>query len=246
MRSNTEIRDHVISTAASLAVGFVGYFLARLLSERPAEAVALSVVAGIITHLIFDRIAYQKKIETTRNEIIETLRVGTPFEAGYDIFDREQDAVSYLAAMLPTAKLIWNTRISDHSSVFGMRFRSGVFSEHDNAILEGIKTGAECRFVIQKQRRNEIDLLVNSYNAISDKRGSGGLIIYAVDFAYQPVTQILIFETRDGNCEALIGWGIGKESDFQAKVLRFRDRAIVDFYKGLFERYTLGADAERI
>lgn len=245
MKNDHETRDHIISTAVSLAVGGLGFLAIDLLSNNPAQAVALAVVAGIITHLIFDRIAYRRKLEQTRNEIVESLRVGTPFESGYRVFDREQDAIEYLVAMLPTATSIWNTRISDHSSVFGIRFRSGLIDDHDGAILTAMKAGAEYRLVVEKSRRDDLNDFLKICTDLSPKKGFGGGIIYNVEFGFTPVTQMLIFETHDGNSEALLGWGMGNEADVDSKVLLFRDKMVVDFYKNIFNQYTKNAPSER-
>lgn len=245
MRQDHELRDHVISTSVSLLVGAIGYAGVQLLSTNQAEAVALAVVAGIITHLIFDRIAYRRKIEKTRNEIIESLRIGTPFEAGFRVFEKEREAIEYLIAMLPTAKAIWNTRISDHSSVFGIKLRAGLIEDHDAAIMKAISGGAEYRLVVEKSRRQEIDPFLANCLENSGKKDFGGGVIYTVEFNFRPVTQMLLFETSEGTAEVLIGWGMGNEQEVDSKVLLFRDKAVVDFYRNIFNQYTKAAEIDR-
>lgn len=241
MSNDHETRDHVISTAVSLAVGGLGFLAIDFLSDNSPQAVALAVVAGIITHLIFDRIAYRRKLEQTRNEIVESLRVGTPFESGYRVFPRERDATSYLMAMLPSAKLIWNTRISDSTAVYSKRFNRGEINEHDRALLNAIKNGAECRIVIQSDRRDEISPFVTACEELSTNGCEGGLLVYNVDFGFQPVTQMIIIETKEGGREVLIGWSMGKEIGFESSVVLFRDRQLVDFFASIFDLYTRSA-----
>lgn len=248
MKRDTDLRDHIISTSVSLGVGIGGFFGARVLSGNPAEAVALAVVAGIVTHLIFDRIAYRRALHVTRNDIVESLRVGTPFESGYRVFKKESDANAYLLAMLPNASLVWNTRISDHSSIFARRFRQtkqNTLNDHDKCIAAAVASGAECRFLIERQRRDEINYFVTICSESAAKAGAGGLIVYTADFDFKPVLQMLIMEDSDGNGEVLVGWGVGKEEGYDAPVLLFRDKAIVIFFKQLYEKYTVGADVER-
>jgi hypothetical protein len=241
-----ELKDHAISAAVSIGVGVASFILVQRLGNGAPEAIGLAVASGIITHLIFDRIAYQRQLERAKDEIISTLNPGRTFADGFIIFEREEDAIQYVVPRLAHSLSVWNTRIGDAQSVRSMRVKSSRFSEYDHLILKAMMKGADLRLVIDKKRRAEIDSFVKSCRKQSGKASFGSLAVCEVDFEFLPIMQMLIIEDSDRRSEALVGWSIGLESRFHSKVLLFRDPTIVQFFRDLFERYVSVATVERL
>lgn len=246
MAISDELKDHSISAAVSIGVGVVSFILATKLAENSAAAVGLAVASGIITHLIFDRIAYQRQLEAAKHELITTLNPGRAFSDRFEIFEREEDAITYVAPRLKDARSLWNTRIGDAQFVRSLRVKKSRFSEYDHQIFKAMIRGADLRLVIDKRRRGEIEAFVEICRKQAGKGLFGSLSVCEVDFAFLPVLQMLIIEDQERRSEALIGWSIGVESRFHSKVLLFRDPAIVQFFRELFERYVGVATIDRL
>jgi hypothetical protein len=103
----SEITTHIVAFVTSLVVGVLTYVALQSFSTGGAESVGLAVVSGISVQLIFDRVSYRNAIEKTKDDLIRSLRVGTPFEAGYRIFKTEKEATAYLSTVLYSATTVW-------------------------------------------------------------------------------------------------------------------------------------------
>lgn len=233
-----DLQSHILSVIISLLVGIVVFYLSKFVTAGSPESVGLAIVAGIGVHLVFDRVAYRKKIDHTKQDIIESLRVGTPFEAGYRILKNEDEAMDYLNSVLPSAKSAWNTRLDNQKGFYGISFLKRM-NAHDSQLMEIVERGGELRFVFEKENDEApATILRERYSELKDKRATGTMGLYFVDFGYTPVLQMIIIEGNDGLSEALVGWSLGNEKSFSYQVALFRDPPIVQFFRSVFEEYT--------
>ncbi|MGH1457401.1 MAG: hypothetical protein ACRBBT_00715 [Paracoccaceae bacterium] len=234
-----ELKDHAIAFFVSILLGAAVFVITASLGTANAESVALGVVAGLGTHLIFDRVAYRRKLDATKKEIIETLRVGAPFEAGYTIYSSEKDAVRYVNSVLQNAVSVWNTRLGTLDSPSSRTFKT-MIDEHDKQILGVLQRGGDVRIIHEVlASTNQADDFMKAAGRILETDGAGTFELYAVDYALAPVQQMIIIEFSDGSSEALVGWAVGEEKSFNYKVCLFRDRPIVNYFRTVFEEYTL-------
>lgn len=234
----SELRDHIIAFVTSTVVGICVFFATSTFANDPSSSIALAIVAGIGTHLIFDRVAYRRKIENATAKIIQTLRVGTPFEAGFRIFRSEKEAVSYLHSILENVTVVWNTRLGGRDGSYSKVFFQSV-DTFDDAILKVAARGGDVRVIVEVDSEDvKADPFVQKISRFSSGGTSGVVEVYPVRFSRAPVLQIVIAENQDGMSEALIGWAVGEERSFSYQVCLFRDPPIVEFFKNLFNEYT--------
>ncbi|MFY1710849.1 hypothetical protein [Tritonibacter mobilis] len=233
-----ETKDQVIAFVVSSIVAICVFFAAKYFAQDPGGSVGLAVVSGIGTQLIFDRIAYRRKIDATSDRIIRTLRVGTPFEAGFRIFRSEKEAVAYVESIIDSVTAVWNTRLGTGDGSYSKVFHLNSDS-FDDQILKVAARGGDVRMVIEVSDEDlSRDPYLNKIEKFLSSNKTGVVESYPVKFDVAPVQQILILENNDGLSEALVGWSVGKEYSFKYEVCLFRDPPIVDFFKNSFDEYT--------
>jgi hypothetical protein len=234
-----DVRDQVIAFITSAVVGVGVFLLTNTFAKDPSSSIALAIVSGIGTHLIFDRVAYRRKIEDATIKIIQTLRVGTPFEAGFRIFRSEKEAVSYLNSILENVTVVWNTRLGGKSGSYSKVFFQSV-DTFDDAVLRVAARGGDVRVIVETDSDDlDGDPFLAKIDKFTSGSASGVVEVYPVKFNCAPVLQIVIVENQEGMSEALIGWSVGEERSFTYQVCLFRDPPIVEYFKALFDEYTL-------
>jgi|GEM_PF-7031754 len=235
----TDVKDQILSFIVSTLIGVGVFYATTRLGAQGGESVAMAVVAGLGAHMIFDRLAYRRKLDQAKREIISTLRVGHPFEAGFTIYKKKREASDYLNSALINAVSVWNTRLGKKIDAASANFDSFAANQ-DGLVLDVLRRGGDVRTVYEPDETTQASqeaFVAEARNALQDPR-AGTFEVYEVDMGYAPVQQMIIVEYKDGSMEALVGWSVGQGKSFNYAVCLFRDPPIVKFYRDVFEEYT--------
>lgn len=240
-----DLSFHVLSIVIGLIVSIISFLLSSLMPPSfQAQGVGVAIILGLTTTVVYDRIYYSQKLSEVRKDIIQTLRVGNHYKAGYTIYRTERQALEYLIRMIPSAVMVKNTRLSGvvARGMIGTGHR--VISAHDRAVVTAVEAGADFRLVCDKSDPEGVDLLKEELEKAKKSDTYGSAILHLVEFGNSPVLQMIILSYADGSSEALVGWELAGDVSTNPAVIAFRDSDIVEVLNSIFDKYAARGGAE--
>jgi hypothetical protein len=216
-----------------------------MLNADKQGTLASAVVLGILATIIADRIYYNSKLQELKDDLVHTLKIPEKF-SGYHIFNKSKDALVYVKANIPRATKVYNTRLEESTSLVNSSQIKSLVDGQDILIAEAVSAGADLEFVYDREREGEIVALRKLFSQAASTKQGGGCVFYKITTAGAPVLQMIILEYGDGSIDALIGWDLGSDKVPDAKVIKFSERPVSEFFIGVFKSYTRLSVAEKI
>jgi len=231
-------RRGVVSVAVGVVLSVVSMALPSLDSMWNALGVARDLRAGhstglaimflclgFLVALYFQQEEFKAELQRTLSAETARLEAGLPT---FGVITRQtgDEAMTTLTALVATARMVANTRISSANSEVATRH--GVSSPWDQALRQALTRGLTYREVISP---NHADLARDRRAAIA---GSPGVYEAAVVRQLPPAfLNFIIIEQHDGTKEVWFGWLASRTSGFDGPVVRTAETHLVT----LFERW---------
>lgn len=182
----------------------------------------LSINLGFLAAVYFQQSDFRIQVLEEQSTRITGLLRSLPSTGLYD-YHTGDEAMQTLAALLPTLRTVWNTRIftqrdnpTDHPA----------YSMWNNAIRGSVLAGLTFKEVMSQGNQ---DLAQERRAATRGGRGS-----YQASILRYPLPSFLNFsvlENHDGSKEVWFGWVISRAGGFEGPVIRTSETRIVAMFE---------------
>ncbi|MFD9740604.1 hypothetical protein [Umezawaea sp. NPDC059074] len=195
---------------------------------RAGQSTGLAIMflcLGFLVALYFQQQEFKAEVERTLRAEATRLAAGLPT---FGVIRRQtgDEAMTTLAAVVATARMVANTRISSANSEVATRH--GVSSPWDLALREALTRGLTYREVISP---NHADLARDRKAEIAGSPGVYEAVV--VRHHPSPFLNFIVIEQHDGTKEVWFGWLASRTSGFDGPVIRTGETHLVT----LFERW---------
>jgi len=208
----------VISFILTVKSDFFG-----LIKDASASTMA-SLGLAILLFLIGERLTNAQSQRSFNNNLVNEIQKhlsSLPVANTITEFTSADLAMDYLCEKLPTAKIVWNTKISKDA----ISPRDAFASKYSKALREALKKGLVYKDILSPgftEYASDIEQFC--------KNKPGKYLFKVVDVKLNSFINFIVIEHKNGEKELVFGWATSDLNGTESPAYRITDTRIVNYY----------------
>ena len=223
------MKKEIIIYLATLLISVIMMLVGLFTNLYPVEEALnplVSLVVSIFVVIIGERIANFYREENKLRKFENKL---PPNLTGIEQFNNLDDALNYLSSKIPTAEIIYNTRIEKKNEK--QRAVRDSENKYDNIIKKAIlekdielQEVVSTRFKRSASERLKLTIESGTYN------------VKYIDIIPPSFLNFTILDYGNNSREILIGWATsGLKSELHQPTFKIKDTRVVDYFQQIFD-----------